>query len=73
MKPANLKQHLIYHHPESSGKPKMFFEKQEYLKQKKAFKKTLVPNEKLMKASYLVALKVTQARKNNLLLCAKHI
>ena len=37
--------------------------KKEYLKQKKAFSKSLVSNEKLMKVSYLVALRVAQAKK----------
>ena len=52
-------------HPELTEKPPSFFErkKKEYLKQKKAFSKSLVSNEKLIKASYLVALRVARAEK----------
>ena len=60
MKPAKLKWHLMTQHPELTGKPQTFFErkKKEYLKQKKVFTKSLISNEKFMKASYLVALRV---------------
>ena len=52
-------------HPELAEKPQSFFKrkKKECLKQKKAFSKSLVSNEKLMKASYLVALRVARAKK----------
>ena len=65
MKPANLKRHLRTQHPDLIGNPQAFFErkKKDYLKQKKDFSKTLVSNEKLMKASYLVALRVARAMK----------
>ena len=65
MKPAKLKGHLITQHPVLTGKPQTFFErkKKEYLKQKKVFTKSLVSNEKFMKASYLVALRVARSKK----------
>ena len=52
-------------HPELTGKPQTFFQrkKKDYLKQKKGFTKSLVSNEKLIKASYLVALRVARAKK----------
>ena len=65
MKPAKLKRHLMTQHPELTEKPPSFFErkKKEYLKQKKAFSKSLVSNEKWIKAFYLVALRVARAKK----------
>ena len=65
MKPAKLKRHLMTQHPELTRKPQTFFErkKKEYLKQKEVFTKSLVSNEKFMKASYLVALRVARAKK----------
>ena len=65
MKPAKLKRHLMTQHPELTEKPPSFFKrkKKESLKQKKTFSKSLVSNEKLMKASYLVALRVARAKK----------
>ena len=64
MKSAKLKRHLMTHHSELTKKPQTFFErkKKEYSTQKKAFTKSLVSNETLMKASYLVALKAARAK-----------
>ena len=49
-------------HSKSTESPRPFL-KEKYLKQKKAFTKSLVSNEKLIKASYSVALRVAQAKK----------
>lgn len=65
LKPAKLERHMKKQHPDLAGKPKCFFQrkKEEYLKQTASFKSSMIPNEKLLKASYLVALRVARAKK----------
>lgn len=65
LKPAKLKRHLTKQHPDLVGKPKIFFQrkKEAYMNQTKVFKSSLIPNEKLLKASYLVVLRVARAKK----------
>jgi len=62
MKPAKLKQNLMTQYREVTGKFQTFLKQKEYLKQKKAFTKSLVSIEKLMNASYFVALRVARAK-----------
>ena len=57
MKPSKMKRHLTSEHPEFANKLQSFFERKrkEYFKQKEGFTKSHLSNEKLLKASYLVA------------------
>ena len=65
LKPAKLQQHLITLHPEFAKKPKDFFERKRdaYLKQTTTFTKSITSNQKLLKASFLVALRMARAKK----------
>ena len=60
MKSSKKIRRLMSKHPEFANKPQSFFERKrkEYFKQKEGFTKSLLSNEKLLKASYLVALRV---------------
>jgi len=65
MKPSNLKRHLKTNHPSFSDKPREFFERKqdELSKQKAVVKKaaTVMPN--ILRASYLVSLRIARAKK----------
>ena len=65
LKPAKLQRHLITLHPEFAKKPKDFFERKRdaYLKQTTTFTKSITSNQKLLRASFLVALRVARAKK----------
>ena len=65
LKPTKLDRHLKKQHPDLAGKPNIFFQrkKEEYLKQTTVFRSSMIPNEKLVKASYIVALRVAHTKK----------
>ena len=67
MKPTKMKRYLMSEHPEFANKPQPFFERKskEYFRQKKVLQKSLLPNEKLLKASYLVTLRVVQTKSSH--------
>lgn len=65
MKPAKLKRHLTTMHPDVANKPKEYFERQKelYLKQKGKMTVCATVNEKALRASYLVALRIARSKK----------
>ena len=65
LKPTKLKRHLTKQHPEVPHKPQDYFlrKKETGAKQQAVFKMALIPNEKAIKASYLVAQRVARAKK----------
>jgi len=65
MKPAKLKRHLTTMHADVADKPKEYFERQKelYLKQKGKITAFATVNEKALRASYLVALRIARTRK----------
>lgn len=65
MKPAKLKRHLTTMYPDLSSKPKEYFERQKdlYLKQKGKMTACATVNEKALRASYLVALRIARSKK----------
>ena len=67
LKPTKLKRHLTKQHPEVQHKPKGYFLRKKEIgaKQQAVLKMALVPNEKALKASYLVAQRVTRAKKGH--------
>eukprot|EP00106_Octopus_bimaculoides_P022067 XP_014789509.1 PREDICTED: protein FAM200B-like [Octopus bimaculoides] len=64
LKPAKLQRHLTTLHPQFATKPKDFFERKKdaYLKETTTFKMSITSN-KLLLASYLVALRVARVKK----------
>ena len=65
MKPAKLRRHLTTMHSELASKPKEYFERQKelYLKQKGKLMACTTVNEKALRASYLVALRIARSKK----------
>ncbi|XP_014768815.1 protein FAM200B [Octopus bimaculoides] len=65
LKPAKLQRHLTTLHPQFATNPKDFFERKKdaYLKETITFKMSITSNYKLLRASYLVALRVARAKK----------
>ena len=65
MKPSHLKRHLLLKHKAASEKPREYFERKraELQKQKSVVKKaaTIMPN--MLKASYLVSLRIAKSKK----------
>ena len=68
LKPAKLQRHLTTLHPEFATKPKDFFERKRdvYLKQTTTFTMSITSNQKLLWASYLVALRAAHAKAHNI-------
>ena len=64
LKPTKLKRHLTKQLPEVQHKPKDYFlrKKGTGAKQQAVLKMALIPNEKALKASYLVAQQVARAK-----------
>ena len=63
MKPTKLKRHLTKQHAEVQHKPKDYFLRKETGdKQQAVLKMALIPNEKALKASHLVAQRVARAK-----------
>ena len=65
LKPAKLQRHLTTLHPEFATKPKKIFERKRdaCLKQTTTFTMSVTSNQKLLRACYLVALRVARAKK----------
>ncbi|KII73288.1 SCAN domain-containing protein 3 [Thelohanellus kitauei] len=65
MKPAKLKRHFTSMHLELTSKPKEYFERQKehYLKQKGKLILCTTLNEMVLRASYLVALRIARSKK----------
>lgn len=65
MKPAKLKRHLITMHSALASKPKEYFERQKeiYLRQKDKMMSCTTVNKKVLRASYLVALRIARSKK----------
>ena len=65
MKPAKLKRHLTTTHPDLVDKPKEFFERKKelYIQQKGRMVACATVNEKALRASYMVALRIARSKK----------
>ena len=64
MKPAKLRRHLTTMHSALASKPKEYFERQKevYLKQKGKMTACTTVNGKVLRASYLVALRMARSK-----------
>lgn len=67
LKPAKLKRHLITKHNELKDKPVNFFQRQAeaYGNQQKIINSAITVNEKALKASYIMAMRITKSKKEH--------